>query len=539
MKLPDMKFSDGIRKLTQVKFKGLHHSPEAADGELWDMKNLTSDYCPLLAVRPPRYLLRKLEKGGGLYDWDGLAWVDGTGFFFKGERKGTVSEGKKTFASIGAYIVILPDKCCYNRETDEFKSMEARWSGARLCFSDGTLYEEKAEANTISCEGVDWSTYFREGDAVEIAGCSKHPENNKTIIIRAIDGEKLHFYEYSFTLENGEAYFEEGAMTISRKVPDLIHLCENENRLWGCDERTIYASKLGDIFNWNVFDAVETDSWAVTPGAAGKFTGCISFRGFPIFFKENIIYKIYGSLPSEFQCMGSSTLGLKEGSAGSLAVAAETLFYLSGNGIMAYTGGIPQPVGEAFGTTKFRKATAGSDGLKYYACMEDMSGDAWLYVYDTQQGMWHKEDALRAEAFARSGGTLYCLNENGEIWTLGRVGEVPQGATREPPVKWEAEFADYTEGDANKKGISKLQIRLELDKGSSVKVWIRFDSEGAWKEVSCLRSDGRKRSFYLPIIPRRSDHFRLRLTGTGGCIVHSLSRELYAGSELRTRTGRN
>lgn len=539
MKLPSMKYTDRIQKLQQVKFKGLHHSLEAYDGELFDMKNLCSDYAPVLSVRPPRYLLRKLESSGGIFDWDGLAWVDGTEFFFKGEKKGTVSEGEKTFASIGPYIVILPDKCWYNVDTDEFGSMEASWSGGKLTFDNGLLYDTEAAANAIICEGMDWSTLFRVGDAVEITGCTRHPENNQSIIIRAIDGCKLYFYEYSFTLEDDATYTEEGALSISRKVPDLKFICENENRLWGCDDDTIYASKLGDIFNWNVFDGLETDSWAVTPGAVGRFTGCISYRGFPIFFKENFIYKVYGSLPSEFQSMGSATLGLAEGGGRSLAVAAETLFYLSPNGIMAYTGGIPQPMGEAFGTMKFRRAVAGSDGLKYYASMEDMSGQTFLYVYDTQQGLWHKEDATCATHFARRGGNLYCLNDQGEIWIMGRAGEIPEGCTEESRIKWEAEFADYTEEDANKKGVSKLQLRLELDKGSSMKVWIQFDSDGKWKQVSMLKSDGGKRSFYLPIIPRRSDHFRLKLTGTGGCRVYSLTRELYSGSELRSKPGRN
>lgn len=539
MKLPSMKFTDGIRKLQQVKFAGLHPVPEAADGELIDMKNLTSDHYPALAVRSPRHLLHTLQDGGGIYDWNGLAWVDGTDFFYKGEKKGTVTAGKKQFAGIGPYIVIMPDKCWYNTESGEFGSMESQWTGGALQFADGILYEESATANTIVAEGTDWNDYFRVGDAVEIAGCTKHPENNKSIIIRAIDGEKLYFYEYSFTLEEGENYIEEGQLTISRKVPDLKYLCENENRLWGCDDETIYASKPGDVYNWNVFDGLETDSWAVTPGSAGPFTGCISYRGFPVFFKENIIYKVYGSLPSEFQCMGSATLGLKEGSAGSLAVAAETLFYLSNSGIMAYTGGMPQPIGEVFGTKRFAKAIAGSDGLKYYASMTDTAGDTFLYVYDTQRGLWHKEDDSRVIAFVRSGGILHCLNDRGEVWTVGTVPVAPEESAAEKPIAWEAEFADFTEDSPNKKGISKIQIRLELEQGSSVKVWLQTDSDGVWRLITELRCSGKKRSYYLPVVPRRCDHYRLKLTGTGAAKIYSITREIYAGSELKSKTGRN
>ena len=127
-----------------------------------------------------------------------------------------------------------------------------------------------------------------------IAGCTKHPENNKTPVIREIDGDKLYFYEYIFTLDGEDGvtpYTETGELSVSRTVPDLLFVCENENRLWGCDKTTINASKLGDIFNWNVYDGLATDSYSVDTGSAGSFTACISYLGYPIFFKEDHIYK--------------------------------------------------------------------------------------------------------------------------------------------------------------------------------------------------------------------------------------------------------
>ena len=76
MKLPSMKFSDGIYKKKQIKFGGLNHSTGAGDGELWDMRNLTSDHSPVLAVRAPRYLYKMLGTPGGIFSWDGLCWVE-------------------------------------------------------------------------------------------------------------------------------------------------------------------------------------------------------------------------------------------------------------------------------------------------------------------------------------------------------------------------------------------------------------------------------------------------------------------------------
>ena len=539
MRLPAIAVSDGIKTVTQTEFKGLNRNLGAKDGEIWDMENLTSDYYPLIAPRPQRRLYKTLTAPGGLYCWEKLAWVDGTSFYYDGAAKGTVTAGQKTFAALGAYIVILPDKAYYNTYTGEFGSMEASWSGGSLTFTNGLLFEEAAEANCIEAAGVDWSDYFKAGDAVTISGCTKHPENNKTPVIREIDGDKMYFYEYAFTLDGEEGttpYTETGALSIERTVPDLKYICQNENRLWGCDGTTIYASKLGDIFNWNVYEGLDTDSYAVDTGSAGEFTACVSYLGYPIFFKEDHIYKVYGSLPSNFEVMGSATLGVAEGSARSLAIAGEMLFYLSRSGIMAYSGGIPQPVGGALGLERFKNAAGGSDGMKYYV---SMASDGYkLYVYDVRRGMWHIEDSTQATHFAMYGGNLYFLNDEGEIWITGNIQDPPEGTGLEAPVEWTAEFADFTEEEPYKKGIAKILVRVELEAGSTLDVYMKFDSQD-WIKVNGTLTADVKRSYYLPVVPRRADHYRIKFQGTGNGRVYSIAREYYTGSALKAIQGRN
>ena len=539
MELPNVRYADGIHKYKQIRFDGLNHNLGAQDGELFDMQNMTSDYYPLLASRSARYLYMKLGNPGGIFSWKKLCWVDNGQFYYDGVVKGAVLPGEKTFSAMGSNIMIMPDKCFYNVDTDTFGSMEVTWTGVMLRFCDGKLFDEDAKANCIQADGVNWENYFRVGDAVFISGCTKVTGNNKSDIIRAIDGDKLYFYEYAFDLENGNGYEETGVMSISRTVPDMKFLCEINNRIWGCTDDSIYCCKLDDIFNWNIYDGLDSDAWAITPTAPGKFTGCRAYGGYPIFYKEDHFYKIYGSVPSSFTPIGSATLGLAEGSDGSLAVAGETLFYLSMNGIVAYTGGVPQSVGEAFGLQRFKNAVAGSDGLKYYVSMQDSTGTWWLYVYDTQKGVWHKEDQTHVTHFARVDGNLYFLNDSGEIWIIPSGGELPKEAVREEAVQWAAEFADFTGNDPNKKAAGKIQIRLELEEGATAQVWMQFDSDGKWERTGQEMGTGVKRSYYLPIVPRRCDHYKLKITGSGECRIYSISREVAPGSELKSKFGRN
>lgn len=527
--LPSMAFSDGIRKYKQTEFKGYNHRLDAQDGELWDMENLTSDYYPLLSPRKQRYIIAELTTPNGFYAHDGLYWVDGTDFYADGtEVQGmTLENNRKRFASLGAYIVILPDKKYYNRLTGEYGSIEASWSGSGK-IQDGTYAEEAAEANTIYASGASWGDIFTAGDAVEISGCTVHPENNKTIIIREIDGDYLRFYENSFII--GAGGDTETNMVLRRRMPDVDFICENENRLWACKGDTIYCSKLGDIFNWNVFDGVATDSFAVDVGSTGDFTGCCAYLGYPVFFKEEHIYKVYGDKPSNFQVMGSASLGVEEGSGGSIAIAGEMLFYLSRVGIVCYTGGIPQSVAMNFGTQRFRNAIGGSDGTKYYVSMQDTDDEWHLFVYDTRRNLWHREDWMQAVGFGWNR-ELYFLDAEGTVWLNGNAREIPENAEQEMFVESIAEFGDFIEKDPNHKGTAKIQVRMELEEDASVTIEMQFDSDGVWREVKTLTT-AVKRSYYLPIIPRRSDHFRIRFIGTGQWRLYSLVRENYSGSEL-------
>lgn len=536
MRLPSMRKADGIGKSVQVQFGGYDHRLSAQDGALWDMRNLTGDQHPLLAVRGRRRKAGQLARPGGLGNLNGLYWADGTGFYYKGVRKRTVTAGRKLFAGMGSRIVIFPDKAVYDTAQDSFRSLEASFTTAAggAKFGNGTLYEEAAERNTLTVGGADFRTLFSPGDAVTVSGCTRHPANNKTPIIREIspDGQSLRFYENVFetegTEEDPQDYTEPGAVTIARTVPDLDWICVNDNRLWGCKGDTIYGSKLGDPMNFNVFDGLAGDSYSVESGSAGDFTGCCSYLGYPCFFKEDRIFKIYGSKPSNYELMGSATLGVASGCGGTLAVAGEVLFYVSPSGPAAYSGGIPSNIAEAFGGERFTQGAAGSDGRKYY--LSARSGQGWrLFVYDSLRGLWHREDETEAIGFAMEDGGLHILNAAGELWRADGGGE----GELEPPLEWLAEFGDFTEGSPDAKGYGKLQLRLELEAGAEISAFLRYDSRGDWEPVRTLAADG-KRSYLLPIVPRRADHCRLRLTGQGGCVVYSLARQYYGGSEHRT-----
>ena len=67
MRLPEITAYTN-RRVQQEKFGGINHTFGAAGGELYDMKNLSARYFPLLAPRARRYTVRKdMGKANGIF----------------------------------------------------------------------------------------------------------------------------------------------------------------------------------------------------------------------------------------------------------------------------------------------------------------------------------------------------------------------------------------------------------------------------------------------------------------------------------------
>ena len=99
-------------------FGGYNHNLRIGDGEFYDMENLTSSYYPVLAPRGKRGTYKYPEGSGddhkpnGLISKDALCYVDGTKLFINNKEiiGLDLTDSPKQLVSMGAYIVIMPDK---------------------------------------------------------------------------------------------------------------------------------------------------------------------------------------------------------------------------------------------------------------------------------------------------------------------------------------------------------------------------------------------------------------------------------------------
>ena len=532
--LPTMPSQANIKRQYQNQFGGYQHLKQSNNGSIWDMQNMCSYYAPALATRPPRKMYQEVTKPNGMFSADHLFIVDGTNLYVDGTIVRQVQDNQKTFCGIGHRVVILPDKIMYNAD-GTFTELESSFSATGLVIGNGSYAGVAAKLNTITSSTV---FPFNVGDAVTISGCSV-AYNNQTVIIRekSDDGKQIRFYENTFRFPDNSAdgttsYTESGSVTLSRGMPDLDYLCENDNRLWGCKGDTIYACKLGDPTNWNSFDGLATDSYVVDAGSPGNFTACISFLGYPVFFKEDKIYKIYGTKPSNYEVMASAISGVQAGSSRSLAIAGETLHYLSKTGVVSYTGGMPYVISGDLGDELLSNAVAGSDGTKLWINLKH--DDTYsTFVYDTNSKMWHKEDDGRIIAMAYHKG-LYCQDEDGNIYLTGRPEEIPENCTREDPFESMVEFSDWDWQVIDSKYPIRAVMRLEIFPSAQCAVWIQYDSSDEWKQVATTpANNNKKRLMFMPISIKRCDHYRLKITGTGQWKIYALEQEFYSGAYTR------
>lgn len=500
-----------------LDFKGYNHNQSINDGEFFNMQNLSSSFYPVLSLRKPRGTVQELTSPKGLFAKNKLAWVDGTSFVYDSKTKGQVENSEKKFVSIGAYILIFPDKKYYNISSGEFGSLESSYNTTSSvtvigCQLDGTPI---SPASYIKITAPDIDDSFNQYDGVLITGTE------------SIDGPAIisNIGSDYIIIANSSGY--EGTLsgvTIKRSVPDMDFITENGNRVWGCSSTNheVYASKLGDPFNWNCFEGISTDSYAATIGSDGDFTGVTTFGGYVLFFKEDIIHKVYGDKPSNFQIYENVCRGVAKGSEKSLVTVNETLYYLSRNGVMAYAGSIPENISGPLGQEVYKNGVAGAFKNKYYISLEDSTKSNHLFCYDESLGMWHREDDTKVLYFASLDGMLYYITGD-KLMTV-------EGADKST-VQWYGEFGDFTEKTIYKKYVMKLQLILELTEGASFNVYISYDG-GAWSSSLAIITQAGKRSYLIPINIKRCDYYKIKLGGTGDFKLHAMAKVYSEGSDI-------
>lgn len=587
---PTINETSSSREMIDV-FQGYNHKLKIDEGQFYDMKNLSSANYPILSPRGQRGVYASPALPLGMVAKDTLCYVDGSKFVMDqySVDMGLNSE-EKTLVSMGAYVIILPDKKYINTaDITDFGNIEATVTtegevSFTLCRLDGddytAAYTQSSEPSNPENMALwidtsstphtlkQWSdtsgmwitvatTYirisatgigipFEKYDGITISGL-------KDVTLTDTSGDEIYDGGQLAALEGSAIVWDKGddfivvvgildvtrtitnAITIKRSMPNMDYMVEANNRLWGCRYgvadngevvNEIYASKLGDFKNWNCFMGISTDSYAASLGTDGQFTGAITHLGYPIFFKEGFLHKVYGNYPSNFQVQTTACRGVQRGCSRSMAIVNEILYYKARGAVCAYDGSLPTEISAALGDVQYFEAVGGAHGNKYYLSMKDSSNLWHMFVYDTAKGMWHHEDNTHADCFCSCREEMYFIDHADK-----KIRTVFGGGTKDTkPVEWMAETGVIGTDSPDKKYLSRLTVRMWLDIGTQVYFFVQYDSGGEWEHLFTMTGNN-LRSFAVPIRPKRCDHLRIRIVGEGDAKIYSIAKVIEEGSD--------
>lgn len=637
-------------------FGGYNHNLKIPEGEFYEMMNLCGDDYPLLSARKQRKTLAieasgvkaMTSKGGTLYYIAGYDSTANTCGFYAGDEKvmDLAYTGSKKFVSMGAYLLIWPDKVWYNTADGTHGNMEKLFSsaaGAYLfsetnavegpdgqetitvyamwlvepCSRDGKTVYTTSETHsaafgsnrTVTLGGItyyylndgkpsepkngdayidsktrtpyvysdaqkDWvaqdapvmrlkckgiGSGFSTGDYVKIDGVGMDTDfrllggdnlaDGAYRAVLAAEGDYLVLDAYAPAVDVRYALNappEAGDVKAAMDLPDMDYVIEAQNRLWGCKYgvvdgklvNEIYASALGRFDIWRKYAGVSTDSYAASVGSDGRWTGAVNYQGYPLFFKEDRMHKVYVSASGAHRIQEYTMRGVQPGGAKSLAVINGVLFYKARDCVCAYDGsGAPTDVSEKLNLNSLSRpgstaSIAAAYHDKYYLClrMNDPPGSR-LLVLDTRRGAWYRENLPFGSVvdFTEHLGSLLCAAGGIEELAHDNV-ESELSGTKEGNVAWSCETGLIGYSTVEQKYISRFNIRMSLAQDAYMDVLVQYDSDGVWHNQGRLQGVG-TRTFMLPVRPRRCDHFRIRLEGGGDVRIYSFAKVFEAGSD--------
>lgn len=578
---------EGIARSEEVitAFEGYNNALKIPENAFFDEINAGAFDYPLAVSRRKRgYFNIDADELHGIFAKDRLCFIKNSKLYYGDEEiKGlTFPEisKKRQFVSMGSKIIVFPDKVyvdvlntadCGSLEA-EFKSGDGVSVTVSPCTRDGEVREyiaaNKAPENPqngtywvdtqdeslslyVYSEGEEmWSAVdtcyvkisspgigkgFFKGDGIEISGIGEKSVDGSRIIEAKDD-------DFIVVLGLIKAPFTKTTVvTLSRKIPDMDFVCENSNRLWGCSSKNneIYSSRLGDPKNFNCFEGLSTDSYAVTVGTDGEFTAAVSYRGYVMLFKEFCVHRLYGSFPP-FTVSTLNIRGVQKGSDASVCVLNESLYYKSPTDICGFDGGVPVSVSKALGDEYYSDGVAAAIGNRYYIALSNRKKERTLFVYDEESKLWHKEDSLDVRETAVLNGNLYMLILSGDKRRLciadcekafGNFADILGGFSSEGSVSWRFETGLWGLNIPGNKYYSNIELKFLGEEGTKVSVSFSYNGGNEWEKKAdfCAEKTG---MYTLPFMTPRCFSVKMRIEGEGAFKLLSVARITERGSNL-------
>lgn len=528
---------------------------------------------------------------------EGLCWTAGTKIYIGGKAVADVvlqNTPRKQLLAMGKDLFIVPDGVLLHQTADG--AWQAKQAGA-VCASDGEKYsmggceggvrkkyampgnETPTRPNDIyqwidtsvspavlkdKNEDGEWveqthdSWYFivsdvgqifSVGDYVNITAPGKFYMDN-ALIIEA--GPNSIVVKGDIFAHLGEG----SGVQIRKPFPAIDHAVVCGNRVWGCRYgenedgehiNEIFCSALGDPLTWNRFGTGADDCYAASVGAPGAFTGAAVLYDDVVFFKENSVFCVSGTQPSDFRVAHNEGRGVRAGCERSIARLGGSIVYCGTDGVYRTNGSYTLRLCDGFPPTALENAVGGVIGEKYYLAAHRQNGDKCMFVFTAGRDTYHCEDNnFDVQYFVTQRNSLYmlCMPTATLIagislyWMMIFVSDVnapdkytnclmTEGTTQEDygyapetQLRWYALTNELDCGTRDTKCIREVTVRFELGESSLFCVEMRTD-RGERRQLGRFTGKGlRRRTLHVNMLA--CETVQLYFYGHGPCTIRDV-----------------
>ena len=593
MKHPKLRVLNHSRQMVDV-FKGYNHNLRIGEGEFFDMENMTSDHYPVLSPRGKRGIYATPTHPTGLISKDALCYVDGAKFVINEYAIDMgLNDEPKQLISMGAYVIILPDRKWINTQCWDdygtfnvdngignidahFDNEESRQDVTfSLCTIDGSDYEgtisspnepakpenpgdiefwvdTSSTPNTLKQYSISASTWvqvpttyikihcpgigigFNQYDGVDISGIISPSlqDLNASMVVWAKDDDNIVVTGILSTEITQTA--EEGVIHVDRRMPNMDFVIESGNRLWGC--------KYGVAANGQVVNEIYASK-------LGDFKNWRCFMGLST-------DSYAASCGTDGQFTGAIThmgqpLFFKENCVHKVYGNYPANFKIQDTACRGVQVGCHKSLA-IVNETLFYKARSGVcayDGALPVEVSYAMGNESYSFAVGGAHGNKYYismcdelgdphlfvYDTAKGMWHREDGFYVDCFCScRGEMYAIsgGKILTMRgSGTPVENAVEWFVETGEIGISSPDMKYISRITLRMSMEVGAEVRIYAQYDMDDTW-ECQCALVGTNLRSFSIPLRPKRCDHMRLRIEGIGDAKIYSITKTIEQGSEL-------
>ena len=299
-----------------------------------------------------------------------------------------------------------------------------------------------------------------------------------------------------------------------------------KNRVMVAFNKTVQICYEGNPFNWDTFYVEGSEQGSYLPNEAacqeiplttgGRFTACCYYKDRPLLFKNNEMYALYGSW-TPYSLVKIADVGCV--SMKSISMVSNNLYFLSTQGVMVYSGGLPNLISDNIvGENLFLGGINTCSDFRFYYIND--------YVFDSYTNCWGKTES-ELKPLISSANTAYFLSRRDPSSSV-LAGSFVLVDDNSPtinsllPIDWWFITKKFHEYEPQNKLYTGINLRVLAKQSVSIKVEVSCDGGDFMMVANQNLEKDRSEVINVKLAP--CEAIQIKVSGSGRVVVPYLER---------------